>query len=161
MSDADSSTWRAKVIKHLSKTEKRKLLKEAKKERIIAKKHFEVSGFLFEKIGMLRHAASCFYTARNFQKAAEIFKDLEHYGQAAECFMMVGELSQAASFYEKARLVTKSIECHETKGDWEQLLHCLHRNKDFFKAEERQSLINKYVPVALNSLYRLYSSGAD
>ena len=29
--------------------------------------------------------------------------------------------------------------------------------KDFFKAEERESLVNKYVPVALNSLYRLYS----
>ena len=55
-------------------------------------------------------------------------------------------------------MVTEAIECYESNGDWEQLLHCLHRNKDFFKTEERQALINKYVPVALNSLYKLYSA---
>ena len=72
--------------------------------------------------------------------------------------MMINELSKAAQFYEKANLVTKAIECYESDGAWEQLLHCLHRNKDYFKSDERQSLINKYVPVALNSLYKLYSS---
>ena len=40
-------------------------------------------------------------------------------------------------------------------------MHCLHRNADFFKPEERAALINKYVPVALNSLYRLYTAGGD
>ena len=75
--------------------------------------------------------------------------------------MMVNELSKAAKLYEKAGLVTKAIECYESNGDWEQLLHCLHRNKDHFKAEERQSLINKYVPVALNSLYKQYSAGSE
>jgi hypothetical protein len=54
-----------------------------------------------------------------------------------------------------------AIECYENAGLWEQLLHCLHRNKNFFKAEERESLVNKYVPVALNSLYKLYSEGED
>jgi hypothetical protein len=57
--------------------------------------------------------------------------------------------------------VSKAIECYEANGAWEQLLHCLHRNKDFFKHEERQALINKYVPVALNSLYKLYSQSAE
>ena len=46
-SEADSKSWRAKVLKHLNKTEKRKLLKEAKKERLTAKKHFESAGHLF------------------------------------------------------------------------------------------------------------------
>ncbi len=57
--------------------------------------------------------------------------------------------------------MSKAIDCYESNGDWEQLLHCLHRNKDFFKNEERQALINKYVPVALNSLYKLYSQSAE
>lgn len=71
--------------------------------------------------------------------------------------MEIDELKKAAKLYEKANLITKSIECYEASGEWEQLLHCLHRNKEFFRQEERQSLINKYVPVALNSLYKLYS----
>lgn len=155
--EADSMSWRAKEIKQISKTEKRKLMKEAKKERLLAKRHFESAGFLFERIKMLRHAASCFFTGKNYVKAGEIFESLGHFGQAAECFMQIEELGKAARLYEQAKLVTKAIECHESAGDWEQLLHCLHRNKDFFKPEERQALINKYVPVALNSLYKLYS----
>ena len=106
---------------------------------------------------MLKHAASCFFTGRNFDRAAVIFEKLSQYGQAAECYMMIDELRKAAKLYEKANLITKAIECLESSGEWEQLLHCLHRNKAFFKQEERQSLINKYVPVALNSLYKLYS----
>ena len=58
-------------------------------------------------------------------------------------------------------MVSKAIDCYELNGSWEQLLHCLHRNKDSFKVEERQSLIMKYVPVALNSLYKLYSSSSE
>ena len=42
--EADSMVWRSKVIKHLTKVEKKKLLKEAKKERMVAKRHFERSG---------------------------------------------------------------------------------------------------------------------
>lgn len=134
-------------------------MKEAKKLRSVGKKHFESAGYLFEKIKMLRHAASCFFTALNYFKAGEIFDSLQKYGQAAECFLNVNELSKAAKLYEKAGLITKAIECYELNGDWEQVLHCLNRNKDFFKPEERQSMIIKYVPIALNSLYRLYSSG--
>lgn len=103
----------------------------------MAKKHFENAGFLFHHIKMLKHAASCFFTARNFVKAGELFSHLEHFGQAAECYMMINELSKAAQFYEKANLVTKAIECYESDGAWEQLLHCLHRNKDYFKSDER------------------------
>jgi hypothetical protein len=145
----------------MNKGDKRRLLKEAKKERIVAKKHYENAGFLFEQIKMLRHAASCFFTAQNCRKAAEIFERLECYGQAAECLMQIHDLSRAAQLYERANLVTRAIECYEANGDWEQLLHCLHRNKEFFKLEERQSLINKYVPVALNTLYKLYSQEND
>lgn len=71
--------------------------------------------------------------------------------------MEINEIKKASRLYEQANLITKAIECLESCGEWEQLLHCLHRNKEFFKQEERQSLINKYVPVALNSLYKLYS----
>ncbi len=35
---------------------------------------------------------------------------------------------------------------------------CLSRNKDFFKKEEKESLIEKYFPIALNQLYQLYAN---
>jgi protein-arginine kinase activator protein McsA len=58
------------MFKNITKIDKKRMIKEAKKERLIAKKHFENAGSLFEQIRMLKHAASCFYTGRNFAKAA-------------------------------------------------------------------------------------------
>ena len=76
MSEAESKAWRAKVFKNITKVEKRRLIKESKKEKLVAKKHFEKAGGLFESIKMLKHAASCFFTGRNFSKAAQIFEQL-------------------------------------------------------------------------------------
>ncbi len=76
MSEAESKAWRAKVFKNITKVDKRRLLKESKKEKQNAKKHFENAGGLFASIRMLKHAASCFFTGRNFQKAAQIFEEL-------------------------------------------------------------------------------------
>lgn len=76
MSEAESKAWRAKVFKNITKVEKRRLIKESKKEKLVAKKHFENAGGLFESIKMLKHAASCFFTGRNFSKAAQIFEQL-------------------------------------------------------------------------------------
>jgi len=82
---------------------------------------------------------------------------LGQYGQAGECMLMEDQLTKAASLFEKGNLISRAIETYESAGEWELLLNCLHRNKNFFRAEERECLVNKYVPVALNSLYRLYS----
>ena len=87
-----------------------------------------------------------------------MFEQIGSFGQSAECYMLNNQLGRAAVLFEKARLIIRSIECHEHAEQWEQLLHCLHRNKDLFKAEERESLVNKYVPIAINSLYKLYSA---
>jgi len=51
---------------------------------------------------MLKHAASCFFTAKNFAKAATLFEHLKQFGQAAECHLMTGQLTKAAHLYEQA-----------------------------------------------------------
>lgn len=45
---------------------------------------------------MINHAASCFYTAKNYVKAANLFEGLKKYGQAAECLMITENYSKAA-----------------------------------------------------------------
>jgi hypothetical protein len=69
-----------------------------------------------------------------------------------------GNLKKAAEWYAKAKLFANAFECFERLQDWEGLLLCLSRNKDFFKKEERESLVEKYFPIALNQLYQLYSN---
>jgi len=86
-----------------------------------------------------------------------LFKKAGKIGQAANCFEKQGEFATAAKLYEEVGLVGKAIECYEQGCDWEMLLHCLSRNKGAFKEEEKEALINRYVPVALNSLYRQFA----
>ena len=59
-------------------------------------------------------------------------------------------------YFEKGDLFLRSIECYEQLGEWELLLHCLNRNQNKIGDLERQSMINKYVPIALNNIYLSY-----
>ena len=70
--------------------------------------------------------------------------------------MRVGRdrIREAASFFEKGELILRAIECYERIGEWELLLNCLNRNQEKFGENERQSLVNKYVPIALNNIYQ-------
>lgn len=67
-------------------------------------------------------------------------------------------MRKAGEYYAKAGLFANAFECFERMQDWEGLLMCLSNNKNFFKKEERESLIEKYFPIALNQLYTLYST---
>ena len=72
--------------------------------------------------------------------------------------MRIGKsrFKQAAMYFEKGDLFLRSIECYEQLGEWELLLHCLNRNQNKIGDLERQSMINKYVPIALNNIYLSY-----
>ena len=90
------------------------------------------------------------------EAGAEIFAKQERWGHAAECYFKLGQLRKAASTYARARLFSNAFECYERLEDWDGLLQCLHRNKDCFPADEREALVDRYVPIALNQLYTLY-----
>ena len=63
---------------------------------------------------------------------------------------------EAATFFERGDMFLRAIECYEQIGEWEMLLNCLNRNQHKLGENERQSLINKYVPIALNNIYQAY-----
>jgi hypothetical protein len=62
----------------------------------------------------------------------------------------VKNFAKAADMFDKAELAHRVIACLEADESWEKLLSSLQKFKDYFKDEERQVLVNKYVPIALN-----------
>ena len=114
---------------------------------------------MFEKLDAYRQAAQCYYTAKKYKKAAELFIKNEMYSQAAECYMITCDYEKAAKMFEESNLILKALECYENLQNWEEILLCLNRNKGQFKEIERESLINKYVPIALNSIFRMLNMG--
>lgn len=83
-----------------------------------------------------------------------MFKKLKQFAQAGECYFKIGKYMEAAAMFEEGKMMPRAIECYEMTESWDQLLHSLNRCKDQFKNEERESLVNKYVPIALNNLYK-------
>ena len=126
-----------------------------RKQRIAACRLFHRAGQAFERAEIAKFAASCYFTARSYTKAADIFKQLEQWCQVGECLMRIGKdrFNEAAKFFEKGDMIMRAIQCYEQMGEWELLLNCLNRSQDKFGESERQSLINKYVPIALNNIY--------
>lgn len=107
---------------------------------------------------MNKHAAQCFFTAKNASAAAELFFKMGKYGQAAESFYKLGNVKKAAGLYAQAGLFANAFECYERLEDWDGLLLCLNQFKDNFNESERQSYVEKYFPIALNSLYQLFAN---
>ena len=116
------------------------------------------AGRLFAEINMNKHAAQCFFSARNAVSAAELFLKMGKFGQAAESFYKLGNLRKAAGLYAQAELFANAFDCYERLEDWDGLILCLNRFKDKFNENERQSYIEKYFPIALNSLYQLFTN---
>ena len=73
--------------------------------------------------------------------------------------MIIKDYKEAAKMFEECDLVLRSLECYEYLQDWESILTCLSRNKDKFQESQKEALINKYVPIALNSVFRMLSHG--
>ena len=86
-----------------------------------------------------------------------IFEKTGKLGPAAECYLKLGQIRKAASLYCKAQLFVNALDCYERLEDWESLILCLHKYKDRLNQLERNSLIEKYFPIALNSVYNIYS----
>ena len=153
MSDSETLLYEGKINKSLSKYEKSKKKREGKQLMSEAYIKFQSAGEYFEKINVTKNAAQCYYSAKNYIKAADLFEKAKFLQQAAECHRMCNNFSKAAKIFEEWGLYLKWFECYENERDWEGLLLCLHRNKDNFKDFERESLVSRYVPIALNSIY--------
>ena len=98
---------------------------------------------------IMRKQEFCLNLANNFSKQLSAKK-------------LLGILNKAAEMFEQSGIYLKAFECYEYEKDWDGLLMCLSRNKSKFLKIERDSLINRYVPIALNSIYQLLNErGVD
>jgi len=104
---------------------------------------------------MVKHAAQCYGSTSKIQ-AGEMFMSLGQYAEAGESFASNGLIDKATEAFLKAGMIEKVLEIYEKKGDWEGILHLANQHAEYLKEEERQSIVDKYFPIALNNLYKTY-----
>lgn len=49
----------------------------------------------------------------------------------------------------------RAIDCYKKIKNWDAILNVIQTNEEEFTMEQREEMIFKYVPLALNSLYTL------
>ena len=58
-------------------------------------------------------------------------------------------------YSQDGKLVSKAVDCYKRLRNWDAILTCVKTHEEHFTSEQRENLIKKYVPLALNSLYSL------
>ena len=51
--------------------------------------------------------------------------------------------------------MSKAVDCYKRLRNWDAILTCVKTHEEHFTQDQRENLIKKYVPLALNSLYSL------
>jgi hypothetical protein len=106
MSGADTKVWRLTNDKSLvNKKFKTNLKKQIDQDHRDAYIQFAQAGKLFEAANQPRFAGSCYFSARNYTKAAVIFKQAEAFAQAAECLVLIASASPIGSSRRGERLI--------------------------------------------------------
>jgi hypothetical protein len=57
--------------------------------------------------------------------------------------------------YSEGGMVSKAVDCYKKLKNWDAILQCVKTHEADFTQAQREALIKKYVPLALNSLYTL------
>ena len=87
-----------------------------------------------------------------------MFEEIGYYAQAGESYYQLGDFSKAARLYSEGKFVTKAVECYKKMRNWDAILYCIKIHEGEFTQEQKESLIYKYVPLALNSLYTIMTN---
>ena len=134
-----------------SKNMKRGLLKTLKEEEKALRKDFLKAGETFEKIGLLKQAAQCYFSAEKFIKAFNAYDKIGYHKQAAEAAYMMKDYQRAAEYYDKGGDYMRAIDCLAEIKQYEKVLDMVEKYKDMPR-EQRESFAKKYVPLALKAL---------
>ena len=130
--------------------------KEAKKrltsEENEAINNLKQAAELFLAIDLPKQAAQCFFSAKEYQKACGIYLKLELWTQAGEAYFIMEDYKKAAECFDKTQDYIRVMECYEAMEEWEKLIEIVYKYKAQMKAQDRESYIKKFVPLALEKL---------
>lgn len=112
----------------------------------------------FIQIDLKKQAAQCLFTSQQFTEAAKLFEEIGFYSQAGEAYYTLGDYSRAAMLYSEGGMVSKAVDCYKRLRNWDAILQCVKTHEADFTQAQREQLIKKYVPLALNSLYTLMTT---
>jgi tetratricopeptide (TPR) repeat protein len=99
--------------------------------------------------GLLKHAAQCFASGKEYLKAAELFEKTGFVGQAAESFWQAEEFERAGELFDERGDYARAIDSFSKILNWDRIIRCLFKNKERIPKDELQKYVYKFMPAAL------------
>ena len=132
----------------ITKAERR----QVRTDKELALLKFAEAGKEFESLGLYKNAAKCYFSAKENAKAAQLFEQMEAWGQCAEAYLACGNYQAAGDMFLRTGEYLRAIEAYKVIRNWEAVLDCIHSNSEHMSREERETLVKKYIPIALEDL---------
>ena len=126
--------------------------RQVREDKQLALVKFAEAARQFETLGLIKNAAKCYFSAKENARAAELFERVEAWGQCAEAHMANNNHQAAGEMFLRTGEYLRAIEAFKVIRNWEAILDCIHNCSDAMSREERETLIKKYIPIALEAL---------
>ncbi|CAD8192780.1 unnamed protein product [Paramecium pentaurelia] len=111
---------------------------------------FNQAAQIFEQINLLKRAASCYFSAKSYQKAMILYQQLNCKNEMAESAYFLGQYQLAGQLFSELGEIRRSIECFNKQKLWDASLDQL--NKEQFNIEEKLMFLSMIIPKYLKSI---------
>ncbi|CAD8090940.1 unnamed protein product [Paramecium primaurelia] len=111
---------------------------------------FNQAAQIFEEINLLKRAASCYFSAKSYQKAMILYQQLNCKNEMAESAYFLGQYQLAGQLFSELGDIRRSIECFNKQRLWDASLDQL--NKEQFSIEEKLMFLSMIIPKYFKSI---------
>ncbi|CAD8201307.1 unnamed protein product [Paramecium octaurelia] len=113
---------------------------------------FNQAAQIFEEINLTKRAASCYFSAKNYQKALQLYEQLNCKNEMAESAYFMGQYKLAGQLFSELGEIRRSLECFNKQQLWEDSLDQLNQSKEQLKTEEKLMFLSIIIPKYLRSI---------
>ncbi|CAD8203304.1 unnamed protein product [Paramecium octaurelia] len=107
---------------------------------------------LFEETNLIKRAASCYFSAKNYQKAFQLYQQLDCKIEMAESAYFMRQYKLAGQLFSELGEIRRSIECFNKQKLWNDSLDQVNLNKDQLTTEEKLMYLSIIIPKYLKSI---------
>ena len=116
------------------------------------KAQFKEAGNLFIKVENFKDSARCFFSAEEYDVAAEQFIKLEDWESTAQCYFKLEKYWEARNMFAKCNEPLREVDCLDRLGEYEKIIEIMSQDNKFLSQVERERFLRKYIQLMLDEM---------
>jgi len=138
------------ILGHAEASDEQK--QQANRDAEAACRQFRDVAVALQALDMKKEAAQCYFSGRDFERAAYLYLELKSYEQVAQCYFKSGDYSAAGKMYKRVGNYIGALEAYDKGRKWIKCLIVLQSITESIALKERAVLARKYAYLAFEVL---------